>query len=596
MNVFNSREFVILALLLMLFATLITSAQIDLTEPNIFFYASRLSPLWYLVAFLTLATIMLTNDKFIKIYASILVIYLVYGLPAYMSTNPRVNDQYPFIAEPLYVELYGHLGDVHYLLQSPGLGLYFSQLAMIAGISLKYLDGIRALSDFFAYVNPLTLALGMVAIPKLLDKSDNWIYAILLVPVLSIMYPIDTFHRQTFSLNYLPLYFYGLLKHNFTILTLASTAMVLSHPGTPLFTWIALAIALMLAHALNINKEDEYITATVIGLAILAIAWFAFHMITTQSILDSVVRAFRGFISDILEGEARLMAVEKLIIGTTREFRIVVLIPRLLMLGLYLAIFWLTALTMLWNKRSTSALKLLTLIHAGYIPQVIPFMYWGTLNIRVLLFVLCSSIPLVPLYLDALRLLALNESNAEKDIWRPISAYLTKLIRILKKVLKGLIIVAVILTPILTFSTIPFLHSSTSEILAQKLVECNYIGPSTRSPPIIVTEYPAWIFDVACGSEGTKLTEVIVDSSSTIRMLSNGEASGILIVGRLVAREAFYAPSGLLYGSGTETQREFVTRISEYSLINMNRVYDSSYEVMRDPLLDIVVLYVDTTS
>jgi len=595
--IFNRRELAVFALSLLLFVTLITSAQIDLTEPSIFFYASRLSPLWYLATFLTLVAAMKGDDKPVKIFASILLIYLVYGFPAYMLANPRVNDQYPFIAEPLYVELYGRLGDVHYLLQSPGLGLYFSQIAMIMGMNLKSLDGVRALSDFFAYVNPLTLALGMAAVSRRLGKSDRWIYAITLVSILSMMYPIDTFHRQTFSLNYLPLYFYGLLRRDFITLTLSSIAMVLSHPGTPLFTWIALITALILAYALNISKKDDsYATTTVISLVILATFWFAYHMITTQSILDSVVEAVKGFISDILGGEARLMAVEKLTMGATREFRIIVLIPRLLIVGLYLMIFWLMVLAMLWNKRSPSALKLLTLIHAGYVPQVVPFIYWGTLNIRALLFVLYSSVPLVPLYLDILGSSTLSESSGEKDVWESILTYLTKLMPALKKVLDGLIIVATILTPILTFSTIPFLHSSTSEILAQKLIECNYIDTATRSPPIIVTEYPVWIFNVICGSNETRLAGFIADSSATVRMLSNGEASGILIVGRLAAREPFYAPTGLLYGSGLETQREFVIKVSGYASTNLSRVYDSSYEVKGDPLLGIVVLYLKTRS
>jgi len=589
--IFSRREFTISMASLMLFATLITSTQIDLTEPGILFYASRLSPLWYLATFLTLAATMKANDKLVKTFASILLIYLVYGLPAYMLINPRVNDQYPFIAESLYVELYGHLGDVHYLLQSPGLGLYFSQLVMITGLNLKCLEGIRALSDFFAYVNPLTLALGMAVISRLLGKSDKWIYAIILIPLISMTYPIDTFHRQTFSLNYLPLYFYGLLKRDFIILALASGAMVLSHPGTPLFTWIALITALILAYALSINeKNGGYAATIVIGLIILAVAWFVFHMITTQSILDSVVRSIRGFISDILGGESRLMAVEKLSMGATREFIAIVLIPRLLIIGLYLMILWLMILATLWNERSSPALKLLTLVHIGYAPQVIPFIYWGTLNIRALLFLLYSSAPLVPLYLGILGSQTLSKGDGEKNIWKSISTYLAKLISALKKALDGLIIVAIILTPVLTFSTIPFLHSSTSEILAQKLVECEYVG-STQSPPIIVTEYPVWIFNVVCGNKETKLTGVIVDSSATIKMLSNGEASGILIVGRLVAREAFYAPTGLLYGSGVETQRVFITKISDYALTNMNKVYDSSYDIEGDSLLGIVVLY-----
>jgi len=592
--IFNRRGLVILALSLLLFATLITSAQIDLTEPSMFFYVSRLSPLWYLATFLTLVATMKANDRLVKIFASILLIYLVYGLPSYILMNPRVNDQYPFMTEPLYVELYGHLGNAHYLLQSPGLGLYFSQLTMITGMNLKYLEDIRALSDFFAYMNPLTLALSTATIPRLLGKSDKWIYVMILVPLLSIMYPIDIFHRQTFSLNYLPLYFYGLLKNDFVILALASVAMVLSHPGTPLFTWIALITALILAYALNVNRKDHGYTATMLtGLVILAIFWFAYHMITTQSILNTIVGAVRGFISDILGGEVRLMAVEKLAMGVTREFRIVVLVPRLLIASLYLMIFWLMALVVLWNKRSSSALKLLTLIHAGYVPQVIPFIYWGTLNIRSLLFVLYSSVPLVPLYFDILGSPTLSGSS-KRDMWKSILTYLTKLMPAFKKVLDGLIIVAVILTPILTFSTIPYLHSSTSEILAQKFIECEYVGSTARSPPIIVTEYPVWIFDVVCGNKETKLGEAIIDSSATIKMLSNGEASGILIVGRLVAREAFYAPTGLLYGSGVETQREFVIKVSGYASINLSRVYDSSYEVEGDFLLGVVVLYLKT--
>jgi len=561
-----------------------TSKPIDLSKGDMFFYADHLSPLWYITVIIVMVCTLSSSSKFLRFFSLTLLVGLFYGFPAMLLINPRINDQYPFMAEPLYVLLHGHLGNVHETYRSPGLALFFSQLLLTMGLKLSTIENIHFLSDFFALMNPIVITLILMVLSSRLNSNPT--VSILLFLSFSYVYTMDFFHRQTFSIPLFFLLIYSIVKKNNLMVIVSSIALVFMHPGTPLFTWIAMAVSFTflfpLKRLFRKNRfENNVITVFFYAMITLIVSWFGFHSATTYSILPPVVGAFEGFIRDVIEG-SELLAVEKVAVGTTAEFRQLILIPRIMLMGTYLIIFWLVVLVnfLLILKRKLPVpvtLTIFTLFHIGFIPQVVPFIYWGIFNIRALLFVIYSSIFISPLHFSLAKQLI-----SEKKVFSQ------NILRFFRQFIIATSIVSIILGPLLTYATVPFLHSSTAEIYAQQFVELKYDRENSMEP-VAVTEYPVWIFYVLAEGD-TVLTGIPENSTQVISDVNTGRYE-VLVVGRHVTREPFYAPTGILFGSGkVETQSEFISKVVAYGDDHWNRVLDFSYN--NQNLSSIVVVYV----
>jgi len=544
----------------------------------------NLSPLWYITVIIVIVCLLTSTSKFLRFFSITLLVGLFYGFPAMLLANPRINDQYPFMAEPLYVLLHGHLGNVHETYRSPGLALFFSQFLLIMGLKLSAIQNIRFLSDFFALMNPLVITLILMVLSSRLNSDPT--VSILLFLSFSYVYTMDFFHRQTFSIPLFFLLMYGIVKRSNFMAVIFSISLVFMHPGTPLFTWIAMAASFTLLFPLkrlfkNNKFENDVITVFFYSMVTLIVTWFGFHSTTTYSILPPVVSAFEGFIRDVIRG-SELLAVEKVAFGTTTEFRQLILIPRIILMGTYLMIFWSIVLVnfLLILRRKISVpvtLALFTLFHIGFIPQVVPFIYWGIFNIRALLFVIYSSMVIGPLHFNLTKQLISNKN-----------LFIRSILRLSRQFIITASVASIILGPLLTYSTIPFLHASTAEIYAQQFVELKYDRESSIEP-VAVTEYPVWIFYVLAEG-GTVLTGTPENSTQVINDVNTGRYE-VLVVGRHITREPFYAPTGILFGSGKiETQSEFISKVVAYGDDHWNRVLDFSYN--NQNLTAIVVIYV----
>ena len=114
-----------------------------------------LLPTLYLV--LTASIIIALRDKqeLTRVISVCILALLIIWTPSVVFFQPWHLDSYPFVAEAVYIQRNAHIGNFHYLTESPALGLTFGAFMLITGINpitlLKIYPGFLAIL-FVAFI------------------------------------------------------------------------------------------------------------------------------------------------------------------------------------------------------------------------------------------------------------------------------------------------------------------------------------------------------------------------------------------------------------------------------------------------------------
>jgi hypothetical protein len=430
-----------------------------------FFYASHLPVLYYLTAAFLIAVVVWSAEKALKYLALACLAFLVEMSPIVLLVNPFVPDQYPFIAEPTWLALHGHLADLHYLGTTPGLGLVFSQLLLTTGFTPLQL------SKFF----PILSVVMVLIVAKIgdeigLDASLFGVPAVLFLGF-NYWYQTDIFHRQTFSLIFYLLSLYLIVKilkserrAYFIIYVVVYSAMVMSHPGTPVFLLISLVVATL--GFTVIHKNRRLLLLTYISLTIFFIYYLFVNSWDLPRMFGYVYSAVRSLLGVVPSTPATAVLT-----GYGATFQRLLNI-RLGITGLYLLLASLTTLYVLFKRAVGATVKLIAYIHIGLIVQIGIFVFGGYIaNLRPLFFIVYTCALLVTQWL------ALVKRFFQARVSAPVKTFA-------KVTLLSVLVTLTCLVPVLRFSGIPYLYAPTQELSVKTFVDRYYDYAS----PIYATE------------------------------------------------------------------------------------------------------------
>jgi hypothetical protein len=405
----------------------------------------------------------LTKPRFLKILSVVLLACLIEVTPAVMLVNPFIPDQYPFLAEAAWVVKNNHIADVHYLQETPGLGLMFSQFMLVTGL------GPFEVSKIFPFFGVL-IALLVILVDK--ELGIHGVVSAIFFLAFNFWYQTNFFHRQTYSFVLflvsvlLILKLFSRRKIGYPIAyTLVFIAMVISHPGTPAFLAISLGVTAIGLYLFQ--KNNRLLVISLLSSAIFLLYNLYVNSADFQRMIGYVYVAMLEAIGTTMTGG--LPPATELLAGYTESFQ-TILNARLLITILYLALASIIAFYFVILQKRKATLAVISLIHFGFALQLLIFLYGGPLaNMRPLFFLVFTCALLVPQVLTL----------------KPSFIFKFKRCKKIAKLL-GLCTMAsfIIMIPVLRYSGLPYLYTPSQELSAKLFLDTHY----TYTEPIYATE------------------------------------------------------------------------------------------------------------
>gem|GEM_PF-1975271 len=484
-----------------------------------FFYASTLSPIYYLAVIYSALSALFCRNDYGKIVSLLCVAFLVELSPSLMLVNPWLPDQYPYLAELVYLTRSSHIAPVHYLHETPGLGLIFSQLMLVTNL------GPYLVSRIYPFLTVLMLVLPTFLLSRELC-GNSAVAPLLFLAVNSAQ--INTFHRFSlfFMLFSLALFLiwrrYMKLKPSHLMLCIISfTAATLTYPGSiiiPSILLLAPMVWLILkkvqASFLSQGLErsfPESIPIYRLGLISLSVflSWGVF--VALNSFTDIVQLVYNAFVE---------------LASPEDPFRI--LIPRH---GFSGAIPTTTFLYIL-RVRMVLAIILQGLGFLSFIPVLLGREKRGVLMHMLYLPLLMSYLLYLPTSANqyytvrAVLYATLLASLCVATIWHP------KQNQIIKMAIIVFTVAGLALIPITRYASIPYLHPTTQELNAAAFVHQHYMG----NRPIYYTEYPPYIRVIVGEEPAWEFTQCFLLSEHSF----NFNTTSILMSKRHITRDGYY--------------------------------------------------------
>jgi len=447
----------------------IGSICFDNPTQYIFYYAKTL-PLIYYIALAYNATVaVLGKRRGLKLLLVLNTALLVELTPSLMLANPWLPDQYPYLAEAAWLTKYGHITDIHYLNEVPGLGLMFSQLMLITNLGPFNISKLYPCLTSLALVLPLYILCeklsGNGALAPLLFLSINWTQ-------------VNTFHRATYFFILFSILILTIIKMVTTqtpsvyiiVNTLLFSAMVLTYPGTVIILTMLLATIATLRVIEQLNKEQNRTRRY--GLfklfLIFSIIFLSWNLWTARGEFSRLIGNTYGALNELisLSTPMNIEPRHSFSQGLTSLFRIIIYI-RVIKLGFVVILGIFGSLYSLKLKKTTPIF--VAAFYTGIVLSIIIFApttwnqwYLSKFNHHIaLLASLCTGI--------------LIADNKHKNF--------------LKYLILIFISINLLTVPVLRYASIPYLHVTTQELKAIEFVHIYY----EESAPIYYEEYPPYI-------------------------------------------------------------------------------------------------------
>ncbi|MEM1855278.1 MAG: hypothetical protein QW473_07120 [Desulfurococcaceae archaeon] len=514
-------------ILIALFLTVITFLLIPVIDvvqlENVwqypFFYASSLPLIYYLaVTYSSLLALFCRND-YGKLVSLLCVAFLVELTPSLMLVNPWLPDQYPYLAEPVYLVRNSHIAPVHYLHEVPGLGLTFSQLMLVTNL------GAYMVSKIYPVLTVLMLVLPTFLMSR--ELCGNGAIAPLLFLAINSA-QINTFHRFSlfFMLFSLALFLvwrrHGEHKSVHPILyIIVFSAATLTYPGyiiIPSLLLLAPIIWLILrkvqASFLSQRLKQSFpesIPTYSLGLISLIIFFSWGIIVALNSFTDIVELVYNAFMElTSPEDPFRILmprhGFSEAIPTTT--FLYILRVRMVLTIALQ-GLGFLSFISFLLGREKRGVL-----IHVLYLPLLISY----------LLFLPTSASQYYTV--RAVLYTTLLASLCIAAIWHP------KQNQILKIAIIVLMVAGLTLIPITRYASIPYLHPTTQELNAAAFVHQYYVS----NQPIYYTEYPPYIGVIVGKDPGWEFTQCFLISEHGF----NFNTTNILMSKRHIVRDGYY--------------------------------------------------------
>ncbi len=304
--------------------TLLTLPSVDYVEPDIFFYFKNLPLTYHLATIASIIIALFGKQRITKILSACVLSLLLIWTPSLMLVQPWHLDSYPFVAQAVYVAKNGHLGDFHYLLDSPALGLTFAPYLLITGINPL------TLLKIYPFLCAIFLVLLVYSIARNLKMENR--ASIAAVFLSSVLWPfIFHFSRWSFSLAYYlislsllcRLVFKGADRRFLVLLIIQMIFLVLSHPATPLYFIFNVACIFFLGKFLKIFSSREYRLFTSI-LAISSIAWLLWNIVGTHPDVVYLLRDVINTVVTSILGGTEVAGIERIDAARTPSYGFVI--------------------------------------------------------------------------------------------------------------------------------------------------------------------------------------------------------------------------------------------------------------------------------
>jgi len=528
-------------ILIALFLTLITFLLIPVIDviqlENVWqyplFYASSLPLIYYLAVIYSSLLALFCRNDYGKLVSLLCVAFLVELTPSLMLVNPWLPDQYPYLAEPVYLIRNSHIAPVHCLHEVPGLGLTFSQLMLVTNL------GAYMVSKIYPVLTVLMLVLPTFLMSR--ELCGNGAIAPLLFLAINSA-QINTFHRFSlfFMLFSLALFLvwrrHGGHKPVHSILyIIVFSAATLAYPGSiiiPSLLLLAPIIWLILrkVQASFLSRRlkqsfPESIPTYRLGLISLIIFLSWGIIVALNSFTDIVQLVYNAFVELASpEDPLRILTPQHGFSGAipTITFLYILRVRMVLAIALQ-GLGFLSFIPVLLGREKRGGL-----IHVLYLPLLMSYLLYLPTSanqyytVRVVLYA------------------TLLASLCVATIWHP------KQNQIVKMVIIVFTVAGLILIPITRYASIPYLHPTTQELNAASFVHQFYIS----NRPIYYTEYPPYIRVIVGKDPSWEFTQYFLISEDSFNTTS------ILMSKRYIARDGYYLflkPANITFNHVAET-------------------------------------------
>lgn len=472
------------------------------------FYASILPPIHYLTVAILALLALLSRHRSVKLLSVMFVALLVELTPSLMLENPWLPDQYPYLMEAAWLVRNGHTAGVHHLDQTPGLALIFSQLMLMTGLGPFEISKLYPLLSVL--VTPLMFLTGESicgdgAIPSLLFFGLNFhqpnvfhrnsIFVILFVVLLFLIVKNLKERKPGYPISY----------------TLAILAMVISYPGTivPI-----LSLTLVTAFAfLSKGREKVVSLSTPVLLAVLYFSWYAF---TGEWEFGRMVKDIYYGLEEFVHPTAeRMLEITAYGGGSYTEMFRLLIDLRVVLTVLLAGVGLLSSIrVMLMNRKDDISgffISSMFLATSAQFVFLTLFIYYGlpttfkfhTFFVYVAVLCVAQLIRLKPLPNEA----------------------------VVRFLLGFLALASLLLVPLLSYPTIPFLHTPSSELRAKIFLDTHY----RAGEPVLATELNLAYY-LSFLLTGAQVTEpgAVLTPQEPIRYESN-----YLILQRFATRDGY---------------------------------------------------------
>jgi len=554
----------------LLLLTYVTLPRADYIEPNVFFYLEHLTPLYYLSLIASIVVAVFSKDRFVRIFSTIAFSLLIIFTPSVMLANPWHMDSYPFVTEAVYVQRNGQLADVHYLLQSPALGLVFGPYLLVTGISpfvlMKIYSGL--------IVTIVVLIISLIAEKMKISEKSSVIAPLCFV---AIMWP-NTFHfnRQNFSLVYYLaswLFLFQLIlerkdRRIFMFLGMQIILMVMAHPATPVF-FVANLMGVVIVGKVFRRLGSKEVKSLTYLLLLSMFIWMLWNStVANTRNLQVITSLVTNLFESLIEGPSRVSGFSKIVIGYTPIYRSIIDIRVLLTLVVSISGILLSFVTYLYYKSSRNK-KILTILMGWILSNLssaVPLLYAGLPYFyRPALFTFISWAPLGGLIYGTFE--ARQHETKSPNTKGVRSAKLKKTI---KPILITIFIIIFILAPsfllpIVKYAPLPFLHPTTRELSTIKFMDLHREGADVT----ILEMSTPWTYSYLCGLNGTSYRLAGDDLFVNGSLSPTVAETPLIVTYRLITRDAFlsYNPSML----------QIVQNVTQILPETHDKVYDSGW-------------------
>ena len=439
--------------------------------------------------------------------------------PSLMLVNPWLPDQYPYLAEPVYLIRNSHIAPVHYLHEVPGLGLTFSQLMLVTNL------GAYMVSKIYPMLTVLMLVLPTFLISRELC-GNGAIAPLLFLAVNSAQ--INTFHRFSLFFMLFSLALFLIWRrhrepkpaHSILCIIVFSAA-TLTYPGSiiiPSLLLLAPIVWLILrkVQAPFLSKGlkqsfPESIPTYRLGLISLIIFLSWGIIVALNSFTDVVQLVYNAFVKlTSPEDPFRIFTPRHGFSGTipTTMFLYILRVRMVLTLALQ-GLGFLSFIPVLLGRERREIL-----MHTLYLPLLMSYLLYLPTSVNQYYTV------------RAVLYATLLASLCAATMWHP------KQNQTIKIATAVFTVAGLILTPVTRYASIPYLHPTTQELNAASFVHQFYIS----NRPIYYTEYPPYIRVIVGKDPGWEFTQYFLISEDNF----NFNTISILMSKRHITRDGYY--------------------------------------------------------